>query len=178
GQSFGGYLVPRAAAFEHRLAAVVCDPGVVDPFKTWSAALPPSLLQLLDGGQRARAEFNAIWNEIPTELPEAESFGIAKRAEIYGQGGGYEKMRLARKFAMTRELARRIEAPVAVLSPEREQFFPGQAETLEHWLDGRKRTLIRFTVAEGAQFHCEPMAPQLRNERVFDWLEANARPTR
>ena len=178
GQSFGGYLVPRAAAFEHRLAAVVCDPGVVDPFETWSAALPPSLLQLLDSGPRGRAEFNAIWNEIPKELPESESFGIAKRAEIYGQGGGYEKMRLARKFTMTREVARRIDAPVAILSPELEQFFPGQAETLDQWLDGRKRALIPFTVAEGAQFHCEPMAPQLRNERVYDWLETNARPIR
>jgi hypothetical protein len=176
GQSFGGYLVPRAAAFEHRLAAVVCDPGVVDAFKTWSAALPPSLLELLHGGQRD--QFNAIWDEIPKELPESERFGIAKRAEIYGQGGGYEKLRLARKFAMSRELARRIDAPVAVLSPELEQFFPGQAETLDRWLDGHKRTLMRFTTAEGAQFHCEPMAPQLRNERVFDWLEANARPIR
>lgn len=178
GQSFGGYLVPRAAAFEHRLAAVVCDPGVVDAFKTWSAALPPSLLQLLDGGARGRAEFNAIWNEIPKELPESESFGIAKRAEIYGQGGGYEKLRLARKFALTRELARRIDAPVAVLSPQLEQFFPGQSATLDDWLDGHARTLLEFTIAEGAQYHCEPMAPQLRNERVFDWLEANARPVR
>lgn len=45
------------------------------------------------------------------------------------------------------------------------------------WLRGQKR-LIRFTAAEGAQFHCEPMAPQLRNERVFDWLECNLEPTR
>jgi hypothetical protein len=172
GQSFGGYLVARAAAFEHRLAAVVPDPGVVDAFATWSASLPPSLVELLDQGQSK--EFNAIWNEIPGALSAGERFNLAKRSEIYGAGGGYEKLRLARKFALTRKLARRIDAPVAVLSPELEQFFPGQATTLEHWLDGRK-ALLRFTVAEGAQYHCEPMAPQLRNERVFDWLEANAR---
>ncbi|MBM4266654.1 MAG: hypothetical protein FJ144_08595 [Deltaproteobacteria bacterium] len=34
-----------------------------------------------------------------------------------------------------------------------------------------------FTAAEGAQFHCEPMAPQLRNERVFDWLERILEPS-
>jgi pimeloyl-ACP methyl ester carboxylesterase len=173
GQSFGGYLVARAAAFEHRLASVVPDPGVVDSFKTWSASLPPSLLELLYQGQRK--QFNEIWNEIPSELPEGERFGIAKRVEIYGQGDGYEQLSLARKFVLTPELARRIEAPVGIVSPELEQFFPGQAEMLEHWLRGRKK-LLRFTVAEGAQYHCEPMAPQLRNERVFDWLEANARP--
>jgi hypothetical protein len=41
-----------------------------------------------------------------------------------------------------------------------------------------KREVIRFTVAEGAMYHCEPLAPQLRNERVFDWLERNMEPVR
>jgi hypothetical protein len=31
-------------------------------------------------------------------------------------------------------------------------------------------------IGEGAEYHCEPMAPQLRNERVFDWLETHAQP--
>jgi hypothetical protein len=30
---------------------------------------------------------------------------------------------------------------------------------------------VPFTAAEGANFHCEPMAVGLRNERVFDWLD-------
>ena len=41
-----------------------------------------------------------------------------------------------------------------------------------------ERTLIEFTIAEGGEYHCEPMAPQLRNERVFDWLETHASPIR
>lgn len=42
---------------------------------------------------------------------------------------------------------------------------------------GEVKELIHFTAAEGAQFHCEPMAPQLRNERVFDWLERILEPS-
>jgi hypothetical protein len=173
GQSFGGYLVARAAAYEHRLAGVVTDPGVVDAFVDWRKGLPPSLLQLLAGGQRA--EFNKFWNAIPKNLPEAKRAGIAKRAEIYGQVDGYEKMKLAQRFVLSREDARRIATPVAILSPELEQFFPGQAKTLQGWLRA-PNTLIPFTVAEGGEYHCEPMAPQLRNERVFDWLETQAHP--
>jgi hypothetical protein len=30
GRSFAGYLAPRAASFEHRLAALVCDPAQPD----------------------------------------------------------------------------------------------------------------------------------------------------
>ena len=29
----------------------------------------------------------------------------------------------------------------------------------------------RFTAAEGAQFHCAQMAPQTRNQVVYDWLD-------
>jgi len=35
--SQAGYWVPRAAAFEHRLAAVVADPGVVNVAASWGA---------------------------------------------------------------------------------------------------------------------------------------------
>jgi hypothetical protein len=28
-----------------------------------------------------------------------------------------------------------------------------------------------FTAAESAQFHCAPMAPQTRNQVVYDWLD-------
>jgi hypothetical protein len=173
GQSFGGYLVARAAAYEHRLAGVVADPGVVDVFVDWRKDLPPSLLRLLAGNQRA--EFNRFWNGIPKHLSEAKRVGLAKRAEIYGQGDGFEKMKLAQRFVLSREDARRITTPTALLAPELEQFFPGQAKKLHGWLDAPS-TLVPFTVAEGGEYHCEPMAPQLRNERVFDWQESHAKP--
>jgi Esterase FrsA-like len=168
GQSFGGYLVMRAAAFEHRLAAVVADPGVVNAFVSWEDGLPASLLALLYAGQRDA--FNAVWAHVDDGAPEAQRFQIAKRTEIYGRGGGFERLQLGRKFVLTHELASRIRTPAAALSPELEQFFPGQPQKLYDWLHVHK-ALIPFTVAEGAQYHCEPMAPQLRNERVFGWLE-------
>jgi pimeloyl-ACP methyl ester carboxylesterase len=173
GQSFGGFLVARAAAHEHRLAAVVADPGVHDPFVDWQQELPPSLLKLLS--EENAAEFDRIWNEIPANVSPEQAFGIAKRSEIYGNGGGYERMKNASRFVMGRAETRRITAPTALCSPELENFFPGQPETVHKWM-GAQSTLLEFTVAEGAEYHCEPMAPQLRNERVFDWLETNARP--
>ena len=40
GVSQAGYWVPRALAFEHRFAAAVVDPGVVDVSTSWTAQLP------------------------------------------------------------------------------------------------------------------------------------------
>jgi hypothetical protein len=170
GSSFGGYLTARAAAFEHRLAALVTDPGVTNSFYTWRTGLPKEILELLASGERD--VFNKVWTEIPSQLKPDEAFGFRKRAEIYGNVGGYEQMKLAEKFVLTPELTKRIEAPTAVCSPELEQFFPGQAEQLFRWLRPPKE-LLKFTIAEGAEWHCEPLAPQLRNERVFDWIETH-----
>jgi hypothetical protein len=174
GSSFGGYLTPRAAAFEHRLAALVTDPGVTDAFYSWTSGLPKEVLELFEAGKRN--EFNAIWKEIPSQLKPDERFGFAKRAEIYGNVDGFDRMTLASQFVLTPELAKKIECPVAVCAPELEQFFPGQQKRLYDWLLSPKK-LLDFTIAEGAEYHCEPMAPILRNERVFDWLETHMQPT-
>jgi pimeloyl-ACP methyl ester carboxylesterase len=171
GQSFGGYLTARAAAYEHRLAGLVTDPGVHDCFVDWRT-LPREFLSALNAGHRDEA--NAIWDSLPHYLDEGGRFGLAKRSEIYGNGGGYEKMKLAQRFVLTKADARRITAPTAVLSPQLEQFFPGQAATVHKWLRAPSK-LIEFTIAEGGEYHCEPMAPQLRNERAFDFLESHAR---
>ena len=40
GAGQAGYWVPRAAAFEHRLAAVIADPGVVDVSTSWKDRHP------------------------------------------------------------------------------------------------------------------------------------------
>jgi dienelactone hydrolase len=170
GQSFGGLLVARAAVHERRLAGLVTDTGVTNAFWSWEQELPKAMLELLRA-ERA-TEFDHIWNEIPKELNEAGRFAVAKRSEIYGNGGGYERMSNASRFVLSRAEADRLTLPMAITAPELEASFTGQQTKLHRWV-GANSTLLPFTVAEGGEYHCEPMAPQLRNERVFDWLETH-----
>lgn len=58
GISQGGYWVPRAVAFEKRIAAAIADPGVVDVSTSWTASLPPPLLALLKAGRKT--EFDSF----------------------------------------------------------------------------------------------------------------------
>jgi hypothetical protein len=175
-QSFGGLLVLRAAAYEHRLAAVISDPGVHDAFVDWTPVLRQAqvLTFLLEG---KRQQFDPYWNGFYPHVPAADKFTIAKRSEIYGNGSFYERMRNARLFKLSKPMVRRITAPTVVASPDAEASFPGQPKTVYEWLHPSRRALIRFTAAEGAQLHCEPMAPTLRNDTLLDWVEANLRPT-
>ncbi len=54
GVSQGGYWVPIALAFEHRLAAAAVDPGVVDVCSSWLRPLPDAMRKPLREGERAR----------------------------------------------------------------------------------------------------------------------------
>ena len=82
GLSMGGNLVPRAAAFEHRLAAVVAEPGVVSPW----AAFPATFRSIVTADKAAT---NLLWNHdvVPSvSKPGAGEFkySLAKRYEPFG----------------------------------------------------------------------------------------------
>src|ERR1035437_5311897 len=80
GWSMCGESVIRAAACEHRLAAVVADPGVLDAWQ----AFPP-FLQKIFAGAAPKAEVNRIWRtDIVPALTAAERFTFAKRSELFG----------------------------------------------------------------------------------------------
>lgn len=50
------------------------------------------------------------------------------------------------------------------------RILPGRGHALYDLLPCPK-TLVTFTAAEGAAEHNAPLAPQRRNQVVFDWLD-------
>ena len=104
---------------------------------------------------------------------------IAKRGQIYTSetsappDDGYALIRAVGQFHAG-DVVERITAPTLVMDNELEEAFPGQPRRLYDLLRGPKRYL-RFTIAEGAQYHDEPMAPQVRNAALFDWLDETLR---
>lgn len=78
GLSMGGALVARAAAVEHRLAALVCAPAVVSPW----AGFPTAFRNVVTAD---KAKTNQVWNtDVVPELPPAVRFLLAKRYEPFG----------------------------------------------------------------------------------------------
>lgn len=167
GVSQAGYWVPRAAAHEPRLAAIVVDPGVVDVSTTLLDHLPHSMTKLLDAGDQAKFDRNMHMSERFSKSMKAM---LALRFRPYGTDSAYEAFATARTFALTDDDIAAIRCPVLVADPEHEQFWPGQAQELYDRLTGDK-ALVRFTAEEGADSHCEPGANALRAERFFDWLD-------
>lgn len=166
GISQAGYWLPRALAFEHRFVAAVVDPGVVDVSTSWTAYLPPEMIQLLDGGQKD------IFNQYMTQAapdPDAERT-FAFRARPYGIDDPYDLFTEVRRYQL-RDVAGQIRTPLLIADPEGEQFWPGQSEKLAALLTG-PHEVVRFTGADGAELHCEPLAPNLAQAHFFSWLNS------
>jgi hypothetical protein len=98
---------------------------------------------------------------------------LRKRLEIFRTPSWYDAVREMQRYDVT-PLLRRIETPTLITSPQFEQFYPGQAEEVFTRLRAPKE-LHHFTAKDGSQYHCEPMAPQHRNEVILDWLAADDR---
>jgi hypothetical protein len=167
GVSQAGYWVPRALAFEHRIAAGVADPGVVDISTTVLGHLPHSMLKLLEAGEQDKFNRDMEW---ALKISPSTRSMLALRMRPYGVTTPFEFFSASRDYVLTDELIARITAPVLVTSPDNEQFWPGQSQELFDKLTGKK-AIVAFTEAEGADSHCEPAASGLRGERIFDWLD-------
>jgi dienelactone hydrolase len=183
GSSLGGELVIRAAAFEHRLAAVIADPGFLSVWLTWSAKFPPIAALFASGA--SRQEINAVWQEkIVPRFDAVDRYEVAKTSEGYGtqfllaaRAGQvftdmYDFGTTVRQFTVA-DVAGRVTAPTLVTGYQDDQLVipPGkQGPEVFKLLRGDKQYHY-FTAAEGAQFHCAPMAPQVRNQVVYDWLD-------
>ena len=119
GVSQAGYWVPRALAFEHRIAAGVADPGVVDVSTTVLGHLPHMMIKLLEAGEREKFNRDMEW---ALKISPSTRPMLVLRMRPYGVTTPYEFFSASRDYVLTDELIARITAPVLVTSPDNEQF--------------------------------------------------------
>jgi alpha-beta hydrolase superfamily lysophospholipase len=170
-ESLGGYLAPRAAAFEHRLAACISDDGVYD----FGAALLTSF-----PAEKREAIHSALFDPSAPEIDAAldhamKTNGVARWSYTHGMYAfGVKSPRAFLAATMAYHLrdgiAEQIRCPTLVLEAERDLFFYGQAQQLFDHLTCAK-AMIKFTDAEGAGAHCEVGASRLAYARIYDWLD-------
>ncbi len=167
GTSQGGYWVARAVAFEHRIAAAVADPGVFDVSTSFLGNLPSNMRRLLERGEQEKFDRDMDFAE---KVSKQTRSIMAFRGRPYGVTSAYDVFRAAQQYTLA-GVVEQITCPVLVLDPEGEQFWPGQSQQLYDALNCPK-TILRFTAADGGDLHCEPKSALVRDQRVFDWLDA------
>ncbi len=164
----GGYWVPRALCSEHRFAAAVADPGVLDVCASWTEVLRAPIRAYLDRGQSELFD---------REMHLAELFSPALAATLnaHGQpyglstGSRYELFQAVSAYRLGEE-TRRITTPLLITRCERERRWPGQSQRLYDRLRSPKALIhVDHETAAGRDGQAHGMA--LRETRIFDWLE-------
>ncbi len=166
GISFGGYLAPRAAAFEHRLAAVIANGGV---FSFIESKVPDGMTmeQMLEFIRSDPDDFNkGVWKM--AEKNSEMRWGMQNGMFTFGADSPGEWWLKCADYTM-KGLTGKITCPILVVDSEGDKSFPGEARKLFDALKGDK-TWIRFTAEEGAEEHCQIGAGFLSGERIFNWL--------
>lgn len=164
GRSWGGYLAPRAATAEHRLAACVADPGQYAPAAQLHAMIPGLARGLVQSGPTA-----VVGPLIAQAMRRpALAFTINRGMLVHGYSTPLEYIRGYAPYTLE-GLADRITCPTLVAQAENDTRA-SQAEELYYALTC-PRQLVRFSNAEGAGEHCEAGADSLFAQRIFDWLD-------
>jgi hypothetical protein len=153
GRSFAGYLAPRAACFDGRLAALVCDPAQPD----MGARIPKGLV--------GRVAAPVVRAQTKMSRDRAEFFGARMAAHgIDSIERYFDEFRL---FTMLCE-AGSITCPTLIVEAEND-FAGGGGQVLYDALHAPAE-LVRLTETQGAGGHCAGLGQEIWAGVVYGWL--------
>lgn len=165
GFSFGGYLAPRAAASERRLAALVANPGQVDIGSGLASRLPPPIAEMWRNGDKAGVDtaFAALFARDPMRR-----FYFLSRMAVHGIDSVFDYCNELQLFTLADRLGD-IACPTLVLDN------PGDAVSVvgNAFHDGLTcdKTLVPMVAEYGYGAHCQAGATAFMERTLFDWLD-------
>jgi len=171
GWSLGGFLAPRAASGEHRIAALIADPG------TWSIAdgFREFVIHNLKVPREEAADLGQLDDKILARMDAIVRNDAALKWKVIQRGfwvHGVDNLReylsSAEQFTMKGH-AESIKCPTLLTMAENDSLGTSAPSFYEALTC--EKTLLRFTAAEGAAGHCEMQNRSLVNRRTLDWLD-------
>jgi alpha-beta hydrolase superfamily lysophospholipase len=167
GWSFGGYLAPRAATAEHRIAACISDCGPYDLYDATVSRIPAFLAAAIPAGKGLR---HWLLERVLKSVMAQTSPGWALRRNLWVHNvhSPLEFIELAREYTLKgRET--KITCPTFVSAAETDDLSSRAQEFFDALTCAKEYSWS--TSAEGAAAHCEMTARTLFNQRAFDWLD-------
>jgi hypothetical protein len=163
----GGYLAPRAASGEPRLAACIADPGEFSVLEEFKSRVPRFIArQIPNGNPVVLALLNMILRRRIRHL--TDGWGLRRGLWTHGVKNPLAYIRLTEHYSLEGRVER-IHCPTLICSAEHDEIGV-TARKLFNMLTCAK-TFIAFAASEGAGAHCEVGARSLFNQRAFDWLD-------
>ena len=177
GLSLGGYLAPRAASAEHRIAACIADCGSYDLYAAALERLPGPLAGGLADAAAGRPSRRAALLRGLLELLERRptaGWALRRGQLVHGVSGPVDYLLALRDYTLAGR-AGSITCPTFVANAEGDDIS-ASAPRLAAALTCESE-FVTFTAAEGAGDHCEAGARTLFNARALGWLDRVLQPS-
>ena len=168
GESLGGYLAPRAAAFDSRIDGVVAYDIWYDGYAIATRHVPSFIFWLHAHGHDGLLESLARRN------PDSGSrWAVANGQWVFGVHGMFDVLNAFKAYRLA-PVAAQIKQDVLLLAGTEDHFVPvEQLELTKKALTGaRSITAVTFDAASGGALHCQMGAPSLWQGVLFDWMAA------
>jgi alpha-beta hydrolase superfamily lysophospholipase len=168
GESMGGYLAPRAAAFDGRIDGVVAYDVFFDGGEIASRSVPKFVFWLRDHGYMGVLKFlSGLRHDPGSDWAQQNgmwTFGLTNPLAVIDAFKAYD---LA-------PVAPRIRQDVLALSGADDHFVPpDQLGKFKASLTGaRSVTAVTFDTASGGGRHCQLGAQSVWQATLFDWIAA------
>ena len=165
GISMGGYLAPHAAAYEHRLAALITNPGAFD---LRGKGFP---------GAKDLAEMNADKDESNKGLREAMAknpgFGwfISNGMFTTGTSTPLDFLNFWNQFTLE-GIVDKITTPTLVIAGGNDIFYDIPTQKILYDKLSCPKTLLIFPESGYAGAHCQEGALARGSMQIFKWLDA------
>jgi hypothetical protein len=167
GLSFGGALVPRALAFEHRLRLAIVNPGVLN----WGQSMYehfesiPGVTYLYRNNPSAFNKFvglmGKVWPTADWYFRDATAkHGVKTASELFTELGKFNN----------ESIVHLIKTPLLIMEGTEEEASPGQSQKLFEALKSPKEVMV-FDSSTTAQLHCQNGGLAYASDRLFDWIE-------
>jgi alpha-beta hydrolase superfamily lysophospholipase len=168
GESLGGYLAPRAAAFDPRIDGVVAYDVFFDGYAVASRHVPQFAFWLRDHGYNRVLRFLSGLNADP-----GAAWAVQNGEWVLGAASPFGVLDAFKAYRVA-PVASRIRADVLILAGADDHFVPAdQADEFRASLtNARSVTSITFSRESGGGEHCQLGAPTLWQAALFDWLSA------
>ncbi len=171
GWSLGGYLAPRAASGDDRIAACIADPGLpsmADAFRRMATSFVRASSEAVTHLARIdQPLLNRIEHFIASDRKMSWNFK-QRGFWVHGVRDLGEYLSSIESYTM-KGREKLIRCPTLLTRAENDPLAGGT----ERFYDSLncQKTLLTFSADRGAGDHCEMMNRTLLNRRVLDWLD-------
>ena len=168
GESLGGYLAPRAAAFEPRLTACVANSGIYDFLSGGIKSLGLTREKILSIAVNAPEQLNEKLYQVAKVNTEMR-WKIYQGMYVFGCRTPADLVLAASKLYLS-DIAEKIQCPTLIVDTDTDGLIDSQARPLFDVLTCPKDYML-FSAKDGAGAHCQCGAKLIGNERIFEWME-------